>query len=159
MSLVTKIDANATYIIHRSPLSDLQRNQEAAFISAGCPASSFGPPGLISTCTPWDSSALESLPPILGGTGLSGCLELQPATLQAATAYHQTTGWVYADRGLLELEHSAPRSPARPFSPRQAQAPPSPGSRFEVFPGYVGTAGSPPVPPPPRVGSGGERGL
>ena len=67
----TKLDPNSIYEIHRRPIAELRRNQQAAFISAGCALSSLGSPDAISSCVAWSPSVAALVPIILGGTGAS----------------------------------------------------------------------------------------
>ena len=74
MASATKLDPNSIYDIHRRPLAELQRNQQAAFVNAGCALTSIGPPGAIGTCTAWSPGVAALIPGVLGGVDFGDTL-------------------------------------------------------------------------------------
>ena len=96
-----KFDMNSTYEIHKRPLLDLRRNQEAAFVAAGCPATSFVSPGTIGVCSALNGTALSGISVALGGSGSSGCALVSRSTLSIASDYYAHTAWVGPEPALL----------------------------------------------------------
>ena len=101
MASATTLDPNSIYDIHRRPLAELQRNQQAAFINAGCALTSIGPHGVVYTCTAWSPGVAALVPGILGGTGAVDALgaDLRPSTVNLALntphgrTHHKVPPW------------------------------------------------------------------
>ena len=113
-------NVNATYEIYQHPLSDLQRHQEAAFVSAGCASHSFGPPGSVTPCSGLTPSILSRESRAFGG-GVDESYPRHPAELYFAAAdYYTRLSLVGPEhesaRRMATLASGAPSPPTRPPS-------------------------------------------